>query len=226
MEAMSASPQQALHPQGPLAAARAAAMMQRLAPAMREQAQALAGQVAEMRVARAVQIEGKAALAAGLETLAGAQAALAEAMARADPEPGAVDPALTMLARDSASLTALAAALAEEPGAPPPPPGPAEALAWPVAGAVVSHFDEPDAARVRRPGIVVGTAPLALVTAPADALVRYAGPFLEYGYVVVLEPRARDHGGAGRAGAAAGQDGRGGQAGRSARDHGRKAARR
>jgi septal ring factor EnvC (AmiA/AmiB activator) len=53
---------------------------------------------------------------------------------------------------------------------------------------VVSRFDEPDAARVRRPGIVVGTAPLALVTAPADALVRYAGPFLEYGYVVVLEP--------------------------------------
>ena len=30
--------------------------------------------------------------------------------------------------------------------------------------------------------------PFALVTAPADAIVRYAGPFLEYGYVVVLEP--------------------------------------
>jgi septal ring factor EnvC (AmiA/AmiB activator) len=43
---------------------------------------------------------------------------------------------------------------------------------------------------VRRPGLIVGTAPLALVTAPADGLVRYAGPFLEYGYVVVLEPDA------------------------------------
>ena len=99
-----------------------------------------------------------------------------------------LDPDLTMMARDSASLTALAAALAEQPGAPPPPEGPAEALAWPVAGTVLNHFDEPDAARVRRPGLVVGAPPLALVTAPADAVVRYAGPFLEYGYVVVLEP--------------------------------------
>ena len=29
--------------------------------------------------------------------------------------------------------------------------------------------------------------PLSLVAAPADAAVRYAGPFLDYGYVVVLE---------------------------------------
>ncbi|PJN95683.1 hypothetical protein CNY89_07040 [Amaricoccus sp. HAR-UPW-R2A-40] len=36
----------------------------------------------------------------------------------------------------------------------------------------------------------IGAAPLALVTAPAGGRVRYAGPFLEYGYVVVLEPRA------------------------------------
>jgi septal ring factor EnvC (AmiA/AmiB activator) len=187
MEAMSAAPGQRLHPQGPLAAARASAMIERLRPAMRAEARALAAQVAEMRAARTRQEEGKAALAAGLQRLAGARVALAEAMARAAAAEVA-DPALTMLARDSASLSQLAAALAEEPGAPPPPRGPAEALAWPVAGEVLSHFNDPDAARVRRPGIVVGTAPLALVTAPADALVRYAGPFLEYGYVVVLEP--------------------------------------
>ena len=41
---------------------------------------------------------------------------------------------------------------------------------------------------MRRPGLVVGAPPLSLVSAPADAIVRYAGPFLEYGYVVVLEP--------------------------------------
>ena len=192
MEAMTAGPERGLHPQGPLAAARAAAMIDRLTPEMRAQARALTAQVAEMLAARDDQVEGKAALAAGLDQLAGAQAALAEAMARAEPEPGeAVDPAMTMLARDSASLGALAEALAGEPGAPPPPPpptGPAEAFAWPVAGTVVSQFNDRDAAKVRRPGIVVGTAPLALVTAPADARVRYAGPFLEYGYVVVLEP--------------------------------------
>ena len=60
-----------------------------------------------------------------------------------------------MIARDSASLTALAAALAEQPadrrrrrrrrGA-------AGAGRWPAM--VVRHFDEPDAAGVRRPGVL------------------------------------------------------------------------
>jgi septal ring factor EnvC (AmiA/AmiB activator) len=58
---------------------------------------------------------------------------------------------------------------------------------WPVRGEVLRGFDEPDAAGVRRPGVVLRAAPLSLVRAPADATVRYAGPFLEYGYVVVLE---------------------------------------
>ncbi|HET9068401.1 MAG TPA: peptidoglycan DD-metalloendopeptidase family protein [Amaricoccus sp.] len=191
MEAMSAAPREALHPQGPLAAARASAMIDRLEPAMREGGRKLAEQVAELGSAREAQAAGKATLAAGLGRLAAAQDALAAAMVRAEPAAGGpADPKLAMLARDSASLTALAAALAGEPGAPAAPEGPAEALAWPVAGTIVSHYEEPDAARVRRPGLIVGTAPLALVTAPADGLVRYAGPFLEYGYVVVLEPNA------------------------------------
>ena len=189
MQAMSATTPEALHPQGPLAAARAAAMLQRVRPSMREQADDLARRVAGMRSARERQDAGRTALGAGLERLAAAEGVLEAAMTRAEPGPEeAADPAMAMLARDSASLTALAEALAKAPGAPPPPQGPAEALAWPVAGTVVQHFDERDAARVRRPGILVGTAPRALVTAPTDALVRYAGPFLEYGYVVVLEP--------------------------------------
>jgi septal ring factor EnvC (AmiA/AmiB activator) len=56
-----------------------------------------------------------------------------------------------------------------------------------VRGEVLRGFDDPDAAGVRRPGLVLRAPPLALVRAPADATVRYAGPFLEYGYVVVLE---------------------------------------
>ena len=57
-----------------------------------------------------------------------------------------------------------------------------------MTGDVLRRFNEPDAAGVRGPGIVLRAAPLALVRAPADAVVRYAGPFLDYGYVVVLEP--------------------------------------
>ena len=120
--------------------------------------------------------------------------------------PRSGSPALVTMARDSETLTALAAALA----------GPAEragarrrrrpASRWPgrCRASVLRGFDEPDAAGVRRPGVVLRAPPLSLVRAPADATVRYAGPFLEYGYVVVLEPAAGDDGGAGRAGAAAG----------------------
>ena len=50
------------------------------------------------------------------------------------------------------------------------------------------RFEERDAGGVRRPGVTMAAPPLALVSAPADAAVRYAGPFLDYGYVVVLEP--------------------------------------
>ena len=60
-------------------------------------------------------------------------------------------------------------------------------LAWPVAGTLLRRFQEPDTAGVRRPGIVMSAPPQSLVAAPADAAVRYAGPFLDYGYVVVLE---------------------------------------
>ena len=192
LEAMSRSRRDAapsLHPQGPLAAARAGAMLERLDPALKAEAGTLAAQVRALQDARAAYGQGSDQLAAGLDKLAAAHAALASAMARAAPpltDPGV--PAVTMMARDSASLTALAAALAETPGAPPPPADAGEAFRWPVAGTVLSRFNAPDAAGVRRPGLVLGAPPQSLVSAPADAVVRYAGPFLEYGFVVVLEP--------------------------------------
>ena len=77
-------------------------------------------------------------------------------------------------------------------GAPPPPPAPAGALRLAGRGrGAARHSSEPDAAGVRRPGLVMRRAAAgARSRAPADAVVRYAGPFLEYGYVVVLEPDA------------------------------------
>ena len=61
--------------------------------------------------------------------------------------------ALTMMARDSESLTALAAALARTGDAPAPPAAPRTGrCSGRSAGAVLRHFDEPDAAGVRRPG--------------------------------------------------------------------------
>ncbi len=196
LEAISRTPppQQALHPQGPLGAARAAAMMDRLSPALSARAAELTGQLAALTAAREVRARGEADLAAALPRLDAARSALSQALAAAVPDQiGPADPTATMMARDSASLTALAAALAKTAGAPQAPapaaaPPGAAPFVWPAAGQVIHHFNEPDAAGVRRPGIVLAAAPFTLVTAPADAVVRYAGPFLEYGAVVVLEP--------------------------------------
>jgi hypothetical protein len=50
--------------------------------------------------------------------------------------------------------------------------------------------DEADAAGVARPGVVLATRPNALVTTPWPASVRYAGPLLDYGNVIILEPES------------------------------------
>ncbi|WP_412509741.1 murein hydrolase activator EnvC family protein, partial [Roseovarius sp. SYSU LYC5161] len=43
---------------------------------------------------------------------------------------------------------------------------------------------------ITRPGLVIATRPRALVTTPAAATVRYRGPLLDYGNVIILEPEA------------------------------------
>jgi murein hydrolase activator len=43
---------------------------------------------------------------------------------------------------------------------------------------------------VARPGLVLATRPNALVTTPWPSSVRYAGPLLDYGNVIILEPEA------------------------------------
>ena len=62
-------------------------------------------------------------------------------------------------------------------------------LPLPVAGRLLRAAGEPDAAGIARPGLVLATDPAAIVTAPASGTVRYAGPLLDYGNVIILEPR-------------------------------------
>jgi septal ring factor EnvC (AmiA/AmiB activator) len=57
-----------------------------------------------------------------------------------------------------------------------------------VLGTLLRSYGEADAAGVTRPGLVYATRPNALVTAPWPASVRYAGPLLDYGNVIILEP--------------------------------------
>ena len=63
-------------------------------------------------------------------------------------------------------------------------------LPLPVKGTILRRAGEADAAGITRPGIVIATRPHALVTTPAPATVRYRGPLLDYGNVIILEPQA------------------------------------
>jgi len=63
-------------------------------------------------------------------------------------------------------------------------------LPLPVQGLILRRMNEPDAAGVVRPGVVIATRPRAIVTSPTAATIRYAGALLDFGNVMILEPRA------------------------------------
>jgi septal ring factor EnvC (AmiA/AmiB activator) len=64
------------------------------------------------------------------------------------------------------------------------------AIPLPVAGQVIRQFEQPDAAGIRRPGILIATRPQAMITTPVSATIRFIGSLLDYGTVVILEPAA------------------------------------
>jgi septal ring factor EnvC (AmiA/AmiB activator) len=182
--------QGALHPRGPVAAARAASTLSRLTPALQAEAEELKGQYTELEDLRRLRLEGERDLAAGIAALGAARTELGQTLdERAPPQPRETeDPVMAAMLRDSDTLTTLAAKIAAQGGqAAPDPNAPPPKLRRPVAGEIIRAFDAPDAAGVRRPGVTMRAPALSLVSAPADAIVRYVGPFLDYGYVVVVE---------------------------------------
>ncbi|UWQ21902.1 murein hydrolase activator EnvC [Jannaschia sp. W003] len=180
-----------LHPGGPLGTARAAMLLGDAAPALEAQAAALRADLAALRDLRALREAAMGDLEAGLGGIAAAREALSEAISERgtlpDPPGGA---ALAALVARAGTLRAFADGLADLPGG--PPLDAALTLPLPLPGdlRLLRGFREPDAAGISRPGLVLAAAPGALLTAPASATVRYAGPLLDYGLVIVLEPRA------------------------------------
>lgn len=183
-----------LHPSGPVGTARAGLMLGDVTPALQAEAEALRAELEEVAMLRALQEAAADALAEGLTGIQAARTALSQAMAerREPPRRVAADAeALERLLDNSDTLESFAAGLARDgqggaatPGAVQPP------LPLPAEGTVLRRFDEADAAGIRRPGVVLATRPLALVTAPAPATILYRGPLLDYGNVIVLEPGA------------------------------------
>lgn len=190
------SPLLFLHPDGALAAAQSAQMLSEITEIFRANADALGKQAAEIAALKSLKDATTANLQAGLAELLTARAALEDAMAKGAPVPELFVEdrmAVQILAATSENMTAFALALGNLSL---PAPGQARQLAFaigmplPVAGTLTRGFNEADAAGQSRPGIIVAAAPLALVSAPSPATIRFAGPFLDYGNVVILEPEA------------------------------------
>jgi len=59
----------------------------------------------------------------------------------------------------------------------------------PVQGLVLRGFGARDAAGISRPGLLIAARPRALVSSPTAATIRYRGPLLDLGNVIILEPQ-------------------------------------
>ncbi|ROU02749.1 murein hydrolase activator EnvC family protein [Histidinibacterium lentulum] len=184
-----------LHPSGPTGTARSGMILSDVTPALHAEAEALRSQLEELALLRLLQDEAAETLSGGLAGAQEARAALSEAIAERTDLPRRFSEdriAMAALLASADTLAAFAEGLpvtvaAEGPGAAPPAPEPGS-LPLPVEGTLLRGFDQPDAAGIRRPGWILAARPGALVTAPAAATIRYAGPLLDYGQVVIVEP--------------------------------------
>lgn len=180
-----------LHPEGAVSSARSGMILADVTPALQSEAAALKGELQELADLRALQLSAGAVLEKGL---AGAQAArteLSKAISdRTDlPKRFTEDPEVLKGLLDSAdTLDAFAAGLSPDAESGTSFAGEKGRLPLPVLGTILRRPDEADAAGVRRPGVTLATQPLALVTAPWPATIRYRGPLLDYGNVMILEP--------------------------------------
>ena len=186
-----------LHPNGPEGTARAGMILSAVAPALQAEAEALRGQLEDLKRLRALQADTKDTLSRGLVAAQEARAALSQAVQdRTDLPTRFLDmpEELSALLTSADSLDAFAAGLAgieTDIGAPMEDfEGAKGTLPLPVHGTLLRKAGEADAAGIRRPGILIATRPAALVTAPWPATIRYRGPLLDYGNVMIVEPSA------------------------------------
>ena len=186
-----------LHPAGPLGAARSAMMLAEVTPGLQAKANALKHDLDEVKTLRTLQQSAVGTLQQGLQGVQTARTALSTAIAdRTDlPKRFTADPVRTaILISSTETLSGFAGGLAEIAG------GEIAAdtsdisdlrgqLPLPVQGLVLRGYGERDAAGIARPGMLVAARPRALVESPTAATIRYRGPLLDLGNVIILEPQ-------------------------------------
>lgn len=192
------APVLALHPSGPTGTARAGMLLADVTPALASRAAALQEDLKEVSDLRQLQQDAEQRLSEGLQDVQLARTELSQAIDSRTglPRRFTEDPVRTaILIGGTDTLNDFAAGLGEitqdeEPGSLPTISDRKGYLELPVPGKILRGSGEEDAAGVKRPGIIVGTQPRALVTTPTAATIRYVGPLLDYGLVTILEPQA------------------------------------
>jgi len=187
-----------LHPSGPVGTARSGMIVADVTPALNARAADLRQTLEEVTILRALQQSAVNTLRDGLEGVQKARTALSKAIAdRTDlPRRFTEDPLKTaLLIASTETLEGFASGLNEiaqdeVPGSLPGIEDRKGQLNLPVDGRILRRAGEADAAGITRPGIVMVTRPRSLVTTPTAATVRYRGPLLDYGNVIILEPQA------------------------------------
>ncbi|WP_417727880.1 murein hydrolase activator EnvC family protein [Roseovarius sp.] len=187
-----------MHPSGPVGTARAGMILSEVAPALDARALELRDKVQELSVLRVLQQSAADKLQEGLEGVQEARTTLSTAMAeRTDlPHRFTEDSVRTaLLIASTETLEGFASGLSEiaideAPGSLPDITSRKGALPLPAEGVILRRAGEADAAGIIRPGVLMATRPRALVTSPSAATVRYRGPLLDYGNVIILEPQS------------------------------------
>ncbi len=182
-------------PEGPLDTIRSGMIISAVAPGLHARVAILRGQLKELAALRAQQQHAEEILRKGMVAVQQARTDLSQAISnRTDlPRRFTESPAeLTRLAKGVTTLGQFADLLRDR-RMPQADPNRDFATAkgtlpLPVRGTVLHAAGQADAAGIRRPGIILATRPRALVTAPWAATIRYVGPLLDYGNVIILEP--------------------------------------
>ena len=193
------SPALLLHPSGAVGTARASMLLAELGPALNDAAREVRADLEDVQTLRVLQQAAADRTAQGLTKLQTARSALNAAMAeRTDlPQRFVEDPTrAAILIATAETLAGFASGLNDVVATETAPalerasPDRLGQYSLPVRGTLLRRAGETDAAGVSRPGILLASRPEALVTAPMAATIRYAGPLLEFGNVVILEPEA------------------------------------
>ncbi len=183
-----------MHPTGPIGTARAGMILSDVTPALQQEALQLKTQLEEVSVLRSLQESAATQLVTALDNVQSARSTLAKAVAdRVDlPERITADAQqMSALIASADTLQGFADGLLQLSSGPANPADFETAkgkLPLPASGTVLQNFNETDAQNIKRPGLTLALPSQSLVTAPWPATVRYAGPLLDYGSVVILEP--------------------------------------